>query len=55
MFVEIPRGSRSKHEIETFFRTYKTIETRAPDVRGWHGAAAAWKLIDEARARARRA
>ena len=33
-------------EIETFFRTYKTLEKRPTDVRGWLGAEDAWRIID---------
>ena len=35
-------------EIETFFRTYKTLEKRPTDVRGWLAAEAAWTIIDAA-------
>jgi len=35
-------------EIETFFRTYKTLEKRPTDVRGWLGAGDAWRIIDAA-------
>jgi inorganic pyrophosphatase len=34
-------------EIENFFRTYKTLEKRPTDVRGWLGVADAWRIIDE--------
>lgn len=38
-------------EIENFFRTYKTLEDRPTDVRGWLGIDDAWRIIDEAVAR----
>ena len=38
-------------EIETFFRTYKTLEHRQTDVRGWLGVDDAWRIIDDAMAR----
>ena len=38
-------------EIENFFRTYKTLEKRPTDVRGWLGVDDAWRIIDEALAR----
>ncbi|HEX9269802.1 MAG TPA: inorganic diphosphatase [Candidatus Limnocylindria bacterium] len=41
-------------EIETFFATYKTLEGEDTEVRGWNGAAAAWRIIDAARERASR-
>jgi inorganic pyrophosphatase len=42
-------------EIETFFATYKELESRKTAVvKGWHDTDAAWKLIDESRARARK-
>ena len=37
-------------EIETFFRTYKTLEHRPTDVKGWLGVADAWRIIDAAMA-----
>ena len=50
-------GDLGKHwlrEIETFFATYKELETdKSSDVKGWHDAEVAWKLIGEARDRAR--
>lgn len=55
------RGLRdlAKHwlrEIETFFATYKELEKgKSSEVKGWHGADVAWKLIEEARTRARTA
>ena len=40
-------------EIETFFATYKELESRkAADVKGWHDADVAWRLIQDARSRA---
>ena len=42
-------------EIENFFETYKELEDKAPPkLSGWHGAAAARKLIAAARKRASR-
>jgi inorganic pyrophosphatase len=38
-------------EIATFFGTYKELQGEAVEVRGWHGAQAAWKTIAEARER----
>jgi len=35
-------------EIENFFRTYKTLEKRLTDVRGWLGVQDAWRIIDAA-------
>ena len=35
-------------EIETFFRTYKTLERRETDVRGWLDVEDAWAIIDAA-------
>ena len=35
-------------EIENFFETYKTLEKRPTDVRGWLGADDAWRIIDGA-------
>lgn len=49
-------GGLAKHwllEIETFFRTYKTLEGDVPKVSGWHDAATAWKIIEAARERVR--
>ena len=37
-------------EIETFFRTYKTLERRETDVRGWLDVEDAWTIIDAAMA-----
>ena len=41
-------------EIENFFDTYKTLENRQTDVRGWLGLDAAWRIIDDAVARGTR-
>ncbi len=35
-------------EIENFFQTYKTLEKRQTDVRGWLGVDDAWRIIGEA-------
>jgi inorganic pyrophosphatase len=35
-------------EIENFFRTYKTLENRPTEVRGWLGVDDAWRIIDAA-------
>ena len=35
-------------EIENFFQTYKTLENRPTEVRGWLGVADAWRIIDAA-------
>jgi inorganic pyrophosphatase len=35
-------------EIENFFETYKTLERRQTDVRGWLGVDDAWRIIDDA-------
>jgi inorganic pyrophosphatase len=35
-------------EIENFFQTYKTLERRETDVRGWLDADEAWRIIAEA-------
>ena len=40
-----------QREIETFFATYKTLEADDTEVKGWHGADTAWRVIDEARSR----
>lgn len=34
-------------EIENFFQTYKTLEKRQTDVRGWLGVDDAWRIIGE--------
>ena len=36
-------------EIENFFQTYKTLEDRPTEVRGWQGADAAWAMIEHCR------
>ncbi len=36
-------------EIENFFQTYKTLEDRPTEVRGWRGADAAWAMIEQCR------
>ncbi len=36
-------------EIENFFQTYKTLEGRPTEVRGWQGGAAAWAMIEQCR------
>jgi len=39
-------------EIETFFATYKELErNKNAEVKGWHDADSAWRLIEEARGR----
>ena len=35
-------------EIENFFETYKRLEHRPTEVRGWLGVADAWRIIDDA-------
>jgi inorganic pyrophosphatase len=35
-------------EIENFFQTYKTLENRPTEVRGWLGVTDAWRIIEEA-------
>ena len=37
-------------EIENFFQTYKTLENRTTDVKGWLGLQDAWRIIDAAMA-----
>ena len=37
-------------EIENFFKTYKTLENRPTEVRGWLGVRDAWRIIDDAMA-----
>jgi inorganic pyrophosphatase len=40
-------------EIETFFQTYKELEVdKISEVKGWHDTDSAWRLIEDARARA---
>ncbi|HEX2034788.1 MAG TPA: inorganic diphosphatase [Chloroflexota bacterium] len=36
-------------EIEAFFATYKILEDKAVEVRGWHDREAAWRVINECR------
>ncbi|GAC1449233.1 MAG: inorganic diphosphatase [Ktedonobacterales bacterium] len=38
-------------EIAAFFRTYKELQGKEVEVRGWHNAQDAWRIIDEARQR----
>jgi inorganic pyrophosphatase len=38
-------------EIATFFGTYKELQGEAVDVKGWHSAQAAWRVIAESRER----
>ncbi len=38
-------------EIASFFRTYKELQGAEVEVRGWHDAGAAWRVIAEARER----
>jgi inorganic pyrophosphatase len=48
-------GKHRLCEIETFFATYKELESnKSSEVKGWHDADVAWKLIGDARDRARR-
>lgn len=35
-------------EIENFFSSYKALEAKETDVRGWHGAGKAWEVIRNA-------
>ena len=45
---DLPRHWRL--EIETFFQTYKALEGgKGATVKGWHGAAEAWRAIEKAR------
>ncbi len=43
-----------RKEIETFFRTYKSLELDETDVRGWHDKKTAWRVIEAARERQKR-
>ena len=56
-FDEIRRlGDLAPHwqkEIETFFATYKSLESDDTEVGGWHDEKTAWRVIDAARKRAR--
>ena len=47
-------SSHRLREIENFFDTYKTLENRQTDVRGWLGLDAAWRIIDDAVSRGQR-
>jgi inorganic pyrophosphatase len=38
-------------EIENFFETYKRLEDKFTEVLGWDDVAAAWQIIDAARAK----
>jgi inorganic pyrophosphatase len=38
-------------EISSFFRTYKELQGAEVEVRAWHGAEMAWRVIVEARSR----
>ncbi|MDR7555687.1 MAG: inorganic diphosphatase [Armatimonadota bacterium] len=38
-------------EVEHFFTVYKTLEEKAVEIYGWEPAAAAWRLVEEGRAR----
>jgi inorganic pyrophosphatase len=45
-------GDVSSHwlrEIENFFETYKRLEDRLTEVRGWRDAAATWAMIERCR------
>lgn len=37
-----------KLEIKTFFDTYRQLDGKNPEVRGWRGAPTAWRLIESA-------
>ena len=39
-------------EIDNFFETYKRLENRPTEIRGWLGTEDAWRIIDEAHQRA---
>jgi len=41
-------------EIETFFATYKTLESDDIEVQGWHDEKVAWQVIEAARRRQKR-
>ena len=41
-------------EIENFFQTYKRLEGRPTDVKGWLGVEDAWRIIDDAMAAGQR-
>ena len=40
-------------EIETFFATYKALESDDTEVQGWHDKKTAWRVIEAARKRMR--
>ncbi len=42
-------------EVEHFFQVYKTLEAKETEVLGWQGAHEAWKLVESAQERYRRA
>ncbi len=44
-------GDHWLREIETFFDTYKLLETKETEVLGWHDATYAWEKIEECAAR----
>ena len=41
-------------EIETFFATYKSLESDDTEIGGWHDEKAAWRVIEASRARKKR-
>ena len=41
-------------EIETFFSTYKLLEEKWTEVRGWHPVEVAWEMIEQSRETYRR-
>jgi inorganic pyrophosphatase len=43
-----------KLEIKTFFDTYRQLDGKNPEVRGWRGAPTAWRLIESAQRAYRR-
>jgi len=44
-------GTHWLREIETFFATYKLLESKHTEIGGWQGVDIAWQMIDESRAR----
>ena len=46
---EVP--SHMLREIETFFNTYKVLEEKPVEVRGWHDEVEAWRVIRECQRR----
>jgi inorganic pyrophosphatase len=44
--ADLPAHWRS--EIKTFFDTYRLLDGKNPEIRGWRGAPAAWKVIESA-------